>query len=204
MNRVHHLVNHLHVQKLNKCQDDETILPSKELFASFAPSLFESNKKMIVENKDSSKRYQFILDREICSDIPFSAWDKIHKGKNQTHWLNNNYILLKDPLTMTVYSQLIFEQKPQTIIEFGTFTGASALHMESITKQLNNNKTQIYTFDVYKSYNKLNKHDRNKYSYPNGNIHFKFGDVTKLEKTLPTNWYDLYLNFNLFLTHYLL
>ena len=44
-------------------------------------------------------------------DIKNTKWNKF-KWKNLT--------LMKDPMTLTIYQQLIQDLKPRTIIEFGT------------------------------------------------------------------------------------
>ena len=104
--------------------------------------------------------------------------------------LQHNDPYPKSLLSMFIYGQLIFNEKPKTIIEFGTYTGASALWLMSIANELNNN-CQLYTFDNKPEYLKYNQYIKDKYLYPNGNIHIKIGDLNKnIDKCLPIEWLD--------------
>ena len=73
-----------------------------------------------------------------CVEIKDAKWNKF-KWKNLT--------LMKDPMTLTIYQQLIQDVKPKTIIEFGTYEGGSALWMNDICKSLSLN-TKIVTIDI--------------------------------------------------------
>ena len=97
------------------------------------------------------KRFFNILDRNFSSTlfdfrdvgkyaqiIKYSKW---HKFK----W--KDLILMKDPMTLTIYLQLLQELKPKTIIEFGTFEGGSALWMSDTMGSLGLS-CHIHTFDI--------------------------------------------------------
>ena len=71
-------------------------------------------------------------------NIKNTKWNKF-KWKNLT--------LMKDPMTLTIYQQLIQDLKPKTIIEFGTYEGGSALWMNDICKSLLLN-TKIVPIDI--------------------------------------------------------
>ena len=43
-------------------------------------------------------------------------------------------IVLKDPLSLTINQQLLWELKPQTVIEFGAYKGGSALWTADMLK----------------------------------------------------------------------
>ncbi|KAL3832818.1 hypothetical protein ACJIZ3_007554 [Penstemon smallii] len=51
-----------------------------------------------------------------------------------------------------VFETLIREVRPKTIIEVGTFLGASALHMSELTHQLGLNETQILCIDDFRGW----------------------------------------------------
>jgi cephalosporin hydroxylase len=53
---------------------------------------------------------------------------------------------MKDPMTLTIYLQLIQDLKPKTILEFGTFDGGGALWMADMCRSLNLD-THVYTYD---------------------------------------------------------
>ena len=72
------------------------------------------------------------------SDIKNTKWTKF-KWKGLT--------LMKDPMTLTIYQQLIQDIKPKTIIEFGTYDGGSALWMKDLCKSLSLN-TEVITIDI--------------------------------------------------------
>jgi cephalosporin hydroxylase len=53
---------------------------------------------------------------------------------------------MKDPMSLTIYQQLIQDLKPKTILEFGAYEGGSALWMKDLCKSLNLN-TRVITID---------------------------------------------------------
>ena len=71
-------------------------------------------------------------------DIKNTKWTKF-KWKGLT--------LMKDPMTLTIYQQLIQDIKPKTIIEFGTYDGGSALWMKDLCKSLSLD-TKVVTIDI--------------------------------------------------------
>lgn len=75
---------------------------------------------------------------EYLSEIKNAKWNK-SKWKGLT--------LMKDPMSLTVYQQLIQELKPKTILEFGTYEGGSALWMKDQIKSLELD-CHIHTFDI--------------------------------------------------------
>ena len=56
-------------------------------------------------------------------------------------------VLMKDPLTLSIYQQLIQDLKPKTIIEFGSLEGGSAQWMSDINRAVKNDCI-IYTYDI--------------------------------------------------------
>lgn len=62
----------------------------------------------------------------------------------QTYWMGVR--VLKCPLDLWVYQEILFETKPDIIIECGTFEGGSALYLASICDILN--KGRILTIDI--------------------------------------------------------
>jgi len=75
-----------------------------------------------------------------CQEIKQTKWNK-HKWKGLT--------LMKDPMTLSIYLQLIQNLKPKTIVEFGTYEGGSALWMYDMCKALNL-ETKVVTVDIVK------------------------------------------------------
>lgn len=75
-----------------------------------------------------------------------------------TYWLGVK--TLKTPLDMWIYQEIIFEIKPDVIIECGTDNGGSALFMANILDLIGNGK--IISIDILKNDN-LPKHKRIEY-----------------------------------------
>ncbi len=89
-------------------------------------------KKLAVD--EFHKLYYYSLDR---------TW-------NNTFWLN--VPLLKCPLDVWIYQEIIVELKPDVIIECGTAKGSSALFMAHICDMINNGK--IITIDIKREENR--------------------------------------------------
>eukprot|EP01084_Bolivina_argentea_P164185 285475_1 len=136
-----------------------------------------------------NERFESILNRKAESVLSKEIWSASFQiGKSKT--------LMKDPFTMSIYPQIIFELQPQSIIEFGTFTGGSADWLNSIVNTLNNQYKEkqndkqcfIYTFDKYTKY--LNKKIQKESQFPNGFVCYKNGDLASLDKSMPIEWLD--------------
>ena len=98
-------------------------------------------------------RFVNIQDRQFTSVIhQFSyAFFKPYAYKiKDTKWNHHKWkglTLMKDPMTLSIYMMLIQHLKPQTILEFGTYDGGSALWMEDTIKSLSLD-CNIHTFDI--------------------------------------------------------
>lgn len=69
--------------------------------------------------------------------------------------------MMKDSLDMVIYQQLLWELRPRTIFETGTYTGACALWMADTMKSYNQS-THVYSFDIdLKLVEKLAAEDEN-------------------------------------------
>ena len=76
--------------------------------------------------------------------LPDYAVKIMDAKQNLFKW--KGFDLVKDPMTLTIYMQLIQDIKPKTIIELGTGHGGSVLFYRDICKALNLS-TRILTFD---------------------------------------------------------
>jgi len=75
-------------------------------------------------------------------------------------WLNTHWLgvpLLKNPLDLWIYQEIIFDLKPDWIIECGTFYGGSALYLASICELVG--KGQVISIDTKKT-ELLSEHHR--------------------------------------------
>ena len=84
---------------------------------------------------------------------------------------------MKDPLDLTIIQQLLWELKPQTVIEFGAFRGASALWTADMLK-LFGCQSRVISVDI-----DLSLLDAEAKSSPD--VEFIEGDVFQLEKCFP-------------------
>jgi cephalosporin hydroxylase len=80
-------------------------------------------------------------------DNYFPGYSQNIKKSKWTKFKWRGLTLMKDPMTTTIYQQLIQDIKPKTIIEFGSFEGGSAQWMSDLNKSIENDCT-IYTFDI--------------------------------------------------------
>lgn len=75
---------------------------------------------------------------------------KLYYDTSDKTWCNTFWFGIptrKCPLDLWIYQEIIFELKPNIIIECGTANGGSALFLASICDLLNNN-TKIITIDI--------------------------------------------------------
>ena len=81
-------------------------------------------------------------DKAIIDNFHRLYYDNLTWSK--TYWLGTR--VLKCPLDLWIYQEIIYETKPDIIIECGTAFGGSALYMASICDLAN--KGRILTIDI--------------------------------------------------------
>lgn len=69
----------------------------------------------------------------------------IHRRKNDASW--KGVPILKFPTDLTLYSEAIFEKKPELIVEIGTKFGGSALYFQDMM-ELQNGFGSVITIDI--------------------------------------------------------
>ena len=95
-------------------------------------------------------KYQFCLYTKIKKHIVnkfhrlYYGFDKLPRTWTNTYWLGTE--IYKCPLDMWIYQEIIFEIKPDLIIECGTAKGGGSLYLSSICTLLN--KGRIITIDI--------------------------------------------------------
>lgn len=94
---------------------------------------------------DSPTRYQPIEKREDRSDIPPSVVDTICLGKYITTY--RDALFFREPKELAVFRHFFACTRPRTIIEFGTFTGSSAVWFAD-TAALCDLDCHVYSTDV--------------------------------------------------------
>ena len=95
---------------------------------------------------NSPTRYQRIDDREDRSDTPKKLIQCEIVGRYLGRYRGS--VILKSANDLIVYYQMFSHIRPKTILEMGTFSGASALWCADSVKSLGLTDTQIYTVDI--------------------------------------------------------
>ena len=139
--------------------------------------LIQKSKEKLQELLNSPTRYQFIEEREDRSDVPQKLIHCETVGRFLGRYRGS--VILKTTYDMVVYYQLFSDLKPKTIIEMGTFTGASALWFADSIKSLGLD-TQIYTVD----YDPTLVSESMKKKIPD-NVKLIEGDLNKIAEVLP-------------------
>lgn len=99
------------------------------------------------------------------------------KDTKWQHFKWKGLSLLKDPMSITIYMQLLQDIKPKTILEFGTYEGGTALWISDIMKSINE-KCIVHTFDINSEQVKLLNID---------NVFFHQLDVFKIKDFINDN-----------------
>ncbi len=86
------------------------------------------------------------VEKGIVDQFHELYYDAVTFGKTwgSTYWLGAT--VYKCPLDLWIYQEIIFETRPDVIIESGTSRGGSALYLASICDHLNNGK--VVTIDI--------------------------------------------------------
>lgn len=93
----------------------------------------------------SGPRFVPFSEREMRTDIPREVIDLISDGKH--YYSYRGIPLAKDPFDKALYEVLLYEVKPQTILEFGSFAGGSAVWLADLAKTFELD-THVYSMDI--------------------------------------------------------
>lgn len=115
--------------------------------ASKKPLFFLKNELKILRNLIHHRLY-------ISPKLEKNIVEKFHKLYYDSHifgrsWSNTSWLgvpILKCPLDLWIYQEIIFETKPDVIIETGTAFGGSALFLASMCDLVN--KGRVVTIDI--------------------------------------------------------
>ncbi|WP_017443324.1 CmcI family methyltransferase [Rickettsia gravesii] len=128
-----------------------------------------------LNNTVQSKRFVSINNRISVSDIPESFWYYIAENSCDINW--ENIPLQKSPFQIVTTQGLIQALKPKTIIEFGSFKGASALWLADI-QSLSVKDGKVISIDIdFENIDQAVKEDNR--------IEFLQGDSNKVEAIFP-------------------
>ena len=93
--------------------------------------------------------------------------------------------LLKDALDVFLYEQLMWELKPKTIFESGTYTGGCALWMADTMRSFGES-VPVITVDI----TDMNVHELVK---NDPDIKVKIADITKIDEAFPEEMLQVYI-----------
>jgi cephalosporin hydroxylase len=127
-------------------------------------------------SKIKGSRFTSINAREDRSDLPTQAVQKISQGKYYLSW--KGIRALTGPLDMVLYPLLIWELKPLTVIEFGSYAGGSAVWLADILASFKI-EGRVLSIDI--NHQLLDSRAK---SHPK--VCFLQGDCFEIEKTLTT------------------
>lgn len=123
-------------------------------------------------------RFVPMEERRDTSVLPVDVIKNIWDGKCLTLW--RGVPIVKDPLSLTVNQQLLWEVKPQTVIEFGAYKGGSALWTADMLKMFGC-KSRVISIDI-----DLSLLDPLARESPD--VEFIEGDLFQVEKCFPADF----------------
>eukprot|EP00112_Aurelia_sp_Birch-Aquarium-sp1_P025678 Seg868.2 transcript_id=Seg868.2/GoldUCD/mRNA.D3Y31 product="Rhamnosyl O-methyltransferase" protein_id=Seg868.2/GoldUCD/D3Y31 len=117
-------------------------------------------------------RFFQIQDRKRSGTLQVEMMKNICHGKYLTTWKGIN--LMKDPIDMVIYQQLLWREKPKAIFEIGAYTGACAVWMADTMRSYGID-CHVYSVDInFDLIDARAKSDKN--------VTFTQGDVTKIDQ----------------------
>ncbi len=123
--------------------------------------------------------YERLVTR-MFNKLYYDCWRRGHKrgtspGTLSLHWFGHE--MIKCPMDLWVYEELITEMKPDWVIETGTYRGGSALYLASILTMLGHGN--VVTIDPY-DYEGRPEHPRIRYLKGSSTDHDIQDQLTKL------------------------
>lgn len=123
-------------------------------------------------------RFVDFFRRENRSDLDLDAIKALCRGKYLMHW--KEIEVMKDPLDLLLYQQLLWELKPKTIFELGAYTGGTALWLGELL-QTYGIGGHVYSVDI-----DLSLLDQRATAHPH--VSFIAGDLATIAQVLPAAW----------------
>lgn len=122
-------------------------------------------------------RFVPFTERSMRSDLPREVIDLISQGKH--YYSYRGIPLAKDPFDKALYEVLLFELRPRTIIEFGSFAGGSAVWLADLSRTFEL-ETHVYSIDIDLSLVSPEARDH-------AHVTFLEGDCRRIAETLPAD-----------------
>ncbi|XP_044183431.1 rhamnosyl O-methyltransferase-like [Acropora millepora] len=138
---------------------------------------FRDKASKVLKNK---VRFAPIEERKDTGELSCEAICSISQGKWQTCWRGVD--MLKDPLDLVIVQHLLWELKPQTVVELGAYKGGSALWTADMLKMFGC-KSRVISVDI-----DLSLLDPEAKKSPD--VEFIEGDIMEIEKLLPEEFLE--------------
>ena len=160
--------------------NDDSSFWGKDNIPSYYHAFKVDREAALQDRLQRTSRFQSIGERDERSTLPSEAQRGIMGGKYFTVYRGMD--MMKGPLEFVVYMQMLWQIKPSTVIELGTYSGASAIWMADVLK-LSEVECNIYSADIDLSL----LHTRAKVLQP-PNVTFLEGDCNKIENIFPSEF----------------
>lgn len=118
-------------------------------------NIWSFQRRFNIKKRAFLQRFGIDSDKGLVNRFHKLYYDNFQNTWQNTRWLGTT--VYKCPLDLWVYQEIIFETKPDIIIECGTAKGGSAYYMAFVCDVLNNGK--IITIDIEAADGKP-QHDR--------------------------------------------
>jgi cephalosporin hydroxylase len=115
---------------------------------NFISNQFKMTRRLLFYNRFISPK----LEKEIVEQFHLLFYDSRMFGKT---WVDTTFLgtkLEKCPFDLWIYQEILYEVRPEIIVECGTFLGGSALYLASMCDLLNHG--EIITIDVLERKNR--------------------------------------------------
>lgn len=113
--------------------------------------MYETDKPLVTANR-TPQRFQKFKNRQFASVLRGRQLQRTifetKSGRNRgfrVHW--RGIPMLKDPFTLALYSNLLWELRPRTIIEVGAFRGGSACWLADMASAMGL-ESKVTSFDL--------------------------------------------------------
>ena len=136
--------------------------------------------ELLQKRVNDSRRFQLIGEREERSIIPAECTIAMVTAKYLSCY--RGILMLKAPNDLSILYQMFWNVRPRTVIELGSFTGASALWMADA---LNGANIECSVFSVELDHSLL--HPQIKSLQP-PNLSFIQGDCNKIQEVFPSEF----------------
>jgi cephalosporin hydroxylase len=165
------------------CSFVSDVVSDSDKEASVEYEGFGEQTKQMVNNARASlqqdqRRFVDFFSRKHRSDLGRDAIKALSRGKYLMHW--QDVEVMKDPLDLLLYQQLLWELKPQTIVELGAYAGGTAIWMGDLLQSYGSTG-HIYSVDIDLSL----LHDAAK-AHPR--VTFMQGDLAAIAQVFPPGW----------------